>query len=151
MKLYHVLLVTAFCGVMSQNKLEAEDETTNEVEDNGNWKMLYRLISDCAKTSDMSVCLKIKAVTVLDRVASLKTPLEINDYVSLARDPVYKEDGAQGRSLKPLSETQLEESLPRSIEERNGQLDEMIQEKLDTFLQSRTLQLNFPADVFEGK
>jgi hypothetical protein len=98
----------------------------------------------------MSVCLKIKAVTVLDKVTSLKIPLEINDYVSLARDPMYKEDGPQGRSLKLLSETQLEESLPRSTEERNGRLDEMIQEKLDTFLQSRTLQLKFPADVFEG-
>jgi hypothetical protein len=150
MKLYHALLVTVFCGVMSQNTLETEDETMNEVEDNGNWKMLYRLVSDCAKTSDMSVCLKIKAVTVLDRVASLKTALQINDYVSLVRDPMYKEDGPQGRSLKPLSETQLEESLPRSAEERNGRLDDMIQEKLDTFLQSRTLQLNFPADVFEG-
>jgi hypothetical protein len=136
---------------MGQNKLETEDEMINEVEDNGNWKMLYRLITDCAKTSDISVCLKIKAVTVMDRVASLKTPLEINDYVSLARDPMYKQDGPQGRSLKPLSEAQLEESLPRSTEERNGRLDEMLQEKLDTFLQSRTLQLNFPADVFEGE
>lgn len=142
--------MTVFYGVMSENTLETADVTMNEIEDNGNWKMLYRLISDCAKTSDMSVCLKIKAVTVLDKVTSLKIPLEINDYVSLARDPMYKEDGPQGRSLKLLSETQLEESLPRSTEERNGRLDEMIQEKLDTFLQSRTLQLKFPADVFEG-
>jgi hypothetical protein len=135
---------------MGQNQLEI-DETLNEVEDNGNWKMLYRLITDCAKASDMTVCLKIKVATVLDRVTSLKTPLQLNDYISLARDPEYTDDGPQGRSLKPLSEKQLEESLPRPAEERNGRLDEMIQEKLDTFLQSRTLQLSFPADVFEGQ
>jgi hypothetical protein len=135
---------------MGQSKQGTEDEAINEVEENSNWKMLYRLVTDCAKAPEMSVCLKMKAVTVLDRIASLTTPLQINDYVSLARDPAY-EEGPQGRSLKPLSETQLEESLPRSAEERNGRLDDMIQEKLDTFLQSRTLQLNFPADVFEGQ
>jgi hypothetical protein len=151
MKLYQVLLVTVFCGMTRQNKLGTEDEKINEVEENGNWKMLYRLITDCSKAADMSVCLKIKAVTVLDRVASLRTPLQINDYVSLARDPLFKEEGPQGRSLRPLTETQLEESLPRSAEDRSGRLDDMLQEKLDTFLQSRTLQLSFPADVFEGQ
>lgn len=149
MKLHYILLVTFFCGVMGQNNLET-DQMINEVEEDGNWKLLYRLLADCAKTPDVSVCLKMKAVTFLDRAVSLKTQLPINDYVSLARDPVYKEEGPEGRSIKPLSETQLEESLPRSMEERSGRLDEMLQERLASFLQSRTLQLNFPADIFEG-
>jgi hypothetical protein len=151
MKLYHVLLVTVFCGAMGQNKLETEDQKVNEVEDDGNWKILYRLIADCAKTPDMSVCLKMKAVTFLDRAVSVKAPFEINDYVSLARNPMYKEEGPQGRSIRPLSDAQLEESLPRSVEERNERLDEMIQDKLDSLLRSRTLQLNFPTDMFEGE
>jgi hypothetical protein len=149
MILYNILLVTVVCGVMGQNKPET-DQTTNEVEDDGNWKLLYRLLTDCAKTADIGVCLKMKAVTFLDRAVSLKTPLLINDYVSLARDPKYKETSPEGRSIQPLSETQLEESLPRSAEERSGRLDEMLQEKLNSFLHSRILQLNFPADVFEG-
>jgi hypothetical protein len=148
MKLYNILFVTVVCGVMGQNKPET-DQTINEVEDDGNWKLLYRLLADCAKTPDVSVCLKMKAVTFLDRAVSLKTPLLINDYVSLARDPTYQE-GHQGRSIQPLSETQLEDSLPTSAEERSGRLDEMLQEKLNSFLQSRTLQMNFPADIFEG-
>jgi hypothetical protein len=150
MKLYPVLFVTVFCGVLAQDTLETENQMINEVEDDGNWKVLYRLITDCAKTSDISVCLKMKVVTFLDRVTSIRAPLQINDYVSLARDPAYK-DGPQGRSMKPLSEAQLEESLPRSIEERSSRLDEMIQEKLDNFLQSRSLQMSIPADVFEGE
>lgn len=148
MKLYYILLVFVVCGVMGQSKPET-DETINEVEDNGNWKLLYRLFVDCAKTPDVSVCLKMKAVTFMDRAVSLKIPLMINDYISLARDPAYKE-GPQGRSMQPLSETQLDESLPKSAEERGERLDELLQEKLNSFLQSRTLQLNFPADIFEG-
>ncbi|KDR19951.1 hypothetical protein L798_05229 [Zootermopsis nevadensis] len=149
MKLYYILLVFVVCGVMGQSKPET-DETINEVEDNGNWKLLYRLFVDCAKTQDVSVCLKMKAVTFMDRAVSLKIPLMINDYISLARDPAYKE-GPQGRSMQPLSETQLDESLPKSAEERGERLDELLQEKLNSFLQSRTLQLNFPADIFEGR
>jgi hypothetical protein len=150
MKLYTVLFVTAFCGVLGQDTFEAENQTMNEVEEDGNWKVLYRLTTDCAKTSDMTVCLKMKIVTFLDRMVSLRAPLMINDYISLARDPAYKE-GPQGRSMKPLSEAQLEESLPRSMEERSNRLNEMIEEKLDSFLQSRNLQMSIPADVFEGE
>jgi len=150
MKLYSALLVTLFCGVLAQDNIETENQTINEVEDDGNWKVLYRLITDCAKTSDISVCLKMKVVTFLDRIVSLRTPLQINDYISLARDPAYKE-GPQGRSMKPLSEAQLEESLPRAMDERSSRLDEMIQEKLGNFLQSRSLQMSIPADAFEGE
>lgn len=150
MKLYPALIVTVLCGVLAQDKVETENQMINEVEDEGNWKVLYRLVTDCARTSDISVCLKMKVVTFLDRITSFKAPLQINDYISLARDPEYKED-SQARLMKPLSEAQLEESLPRAIDERSSRLDEMIQEKLDNFLQSRSLQMSIPADVFEGK
>jgi len=150
MKIYLALFVTVFCAVLAHDNLETKNQMINEVEDDGNWKVLYRLITDCAKTSDISVCLKMKFVTFLDRIVSLRAPLQINDYISLARDPAYKE-GPQGRSMKPLSEAQLEESLPRAMDERNSRLEEMIQEKLGNFLQSRNIKMSIPADVSEGE
>ncbi|XP_069679303.1 uncharacterized protein [Periplaneta americana] len=153
MALLHFFLVALFCAILGHSRVLAQDQTQNEVEDEGNWKVLYRLITDCAQKSDMSVCLKMKAVTFLDRAITMKNPLLVNDYLSLARDPSYKDEtvGPQGRSLKPLSEAQLEQSLPESLEERSERLDDMLQDKVDKFLQSRTVQLNFPADVFEGR
>ena len=50
MKLYLALFVTVFCGVPAQDNVETENQMINEVEDDGNWKVLYRLITDCAKT-----------------------------------------------------------------------------------------------------
>ncbi|KAJ4450982.1 hypothetical protein ANN_02417 [Periplaneta americana] len=151
MALLHFFLVALFCAILGHSRVLAQDQTQNEVEDEGNWKVLYRLITDCAQKSDMSVCLKMKAVTFLDRAITMKNPLLVNDYLSLARDPSYKDEtvGPQGRSLKPLSEALLEQSLPQSLEERSERLDDMLQDKVDKFLQSRTVQLNFPADVFE--
>ena len=150
MKLYPALFVSVFCGVLTQDNIEKENQMINEVKDNGNWKILYRLLTDCAKTSYISVCLKMKVVTFLDRIVSLSAPLQINDYISFVRDPAYKE-GPYGRAMKPLSEAQMEESLPRATDERSSRLDEMIEEKLGNFLQSRSLQMSIPADVFEGE
>ncbi|KAJ9577081.1 hypothetical protein L9F63_006361, partial [Diploptera punctata] len=128
-------------------KVSAQEEQ-NEIEDDGNWKVLYRVISDCSKKSDMGLCLKMKAVVFLDRAISLDSPLYINDYISLAKE----HKAHKGRSMKqPISETNLEETLPKSEEEKNEKLDDMLQEKVDDFLHSRSLQVNFPTDVFEGR
>ncbi|PSN49213.1 hypothetical protein C0J52_16948 [Blattella germanica] len=151
MKLSYILVIGfMLCGVMADGPA-AEDQQQNEVEDDGKWKIFYRLVKDCARKPEMSSCLKIKAVVFLDRALGIEAPIRVNDYISLAREP-SKDGTPKGRSMKqPLSETQLEESLPKTEEERNGRLDELLQEKVDSFLQSRSLQLNFPTDVFEGR
>lgn len=140
--LKYFLLAILFCGALAQ------EDHQNEVEDDPNWKILYRVIADCARKSDVGICLKKKAVVFLDRAISIDAPLYINDYISLSKE----QRAPKGRSMKQaLSDITLEEILPSSEEDKNEKLDDMLQEKVDAFLQSRSLQVSFPSDVFEGK
>ena len=51
------------------------------------------------------------------------------------------------------SESDLEATLPRSLDERSGRLDKMLLDRLDAFIRSRTVQFSVPLGlgVFEGK
>ncbi|KAL1137699.1 hypothetical protein AAG570_009395 [Ranatra chinensis] len=108
--------------------------------------VLYKSLEKCSRGAELGHCLRVKAVTLLDRALSLQTPLRITEFVSLGRDPTDRETAPP-----PQSENQLEASLlPLDSEKKNDVLDDMIADRLTTFLKTRTLQFSLPADLIEG-
>lgn len=71
--------------------------------------------------------------------------LPVFDFVSVERNPDVKEEA--GLSTGDA----LEASLPRNLQQKNSALDRILMQKLWSYLNSRTIKMALPDDVFEGK
>lgn len=97
-------------------------------------RFLYRLYEECSD-ADLSTCLKIKLFIAMDRAARSMSSLKIIDGVSFERDPTIPYE-----ATKPVFEKELEATLPRSLEDRENILDNLILDKLYSFLNTYSLQ-----------
>ncbi|XP_063229131.1 uncharacterized protein LOC134534580 [Bacillus rossius redtenbacheri] len=130
------------------------DERLNEVaDDGGNWRVAYKVISDCSDRQEVLLCLKMKAVGFLNKALAARSPLKVTDYLSLGVDRQAEEQGALNgtTTAEAPTEAELEASLPRSLGERSSSLDRMLEQRVNQFLDTRTIQLTVPADVIEGR
>jgi hypothetical protein len=116
------------------------DDTASLIEDGV--ETAYRFIQSCGD-KEMSLCLKMRALTLVDRALRRPGDLELVDGVSLVRtqDGVDVSREMNGRSL---SEAELDASLPKNAEERDAQVETLLVERVARFLQSHTLQLKVP-------
>lgn len=105
---------------------------------------------ECSRTGDLVGCLKLKAVATLSRALLSDAPIPLMEDLSLAKDPEVQ---VPLPGDAPKSESELEATLPRSLEERSGRLDRLLLERLEAFVRSRTVQFNMPLGLglFEGK
>ncbi|KAK9501637.1 hypothetical protein O3M35_012328 [Rhynocoris fuscipes] len=108
----------------------------------GNLKVLYRSLEKCGRSTDIGTCIRLKAVTLLERALHIDTPLVLNDYLSLT--PVRRSSDQSNNGVA-RSEQEIEASLPKSTEEKEQVLDEMIADKVTEYLQARSLQFKLPA------
>lgn len=92
---------------------------------------VYRVYEEC-NAKELTPCLKMKFITAMDRL-SRKVELPITDYLSLV-----KEDKAE--TTNEMDNEVLEATLPRSLEEKEKRLDEIIADKIFNFLASRSFQ-----------
>lgn len=113
--------------------------------DLGTLKVLHRVVDKCGDAPELFSCLKVKAVGLLDRALTVDT-LPLNDYISINKDPKVKD-----ATPSPVrTEGELEAALPRDAAKRSLILDEMLEERFNKYLDSRTIQLSMPAAVLEG-
>lgn len=105
-------------------------------QDNPGLRGIIRVYDECSKADSFSLCLKKKAVTFMDRLSRMDK-LSILDGVN-----VVKNENAPIPNI--ISEEQLENSLPRSLETKEETLDNMLIDKATTYLSSRTLQITLP-------
>jgi hypothetical protein len=105
-------------------------------------RFLFRIYNDCSQR-DMSSCLKMKLVTALDRAAKSRSDLKVFEGVTVARDPSAVSDGSIDG--KPISEAELEASLPRGLQDKEDHLDGLIMEKILGFFRSHILQFKLPS------
>lgn len=103
-----------------------------------------RMLDKCGDESDLYSCLRLRTVALLDRALAVDT-LPVTEYLTIARDP--KTDS----SRQPVkTEGELEASLPRDQHKRSVVLDQMLEDRVARYLDTRTIQLSMPADVLEG-
>jgi hypothetical protein len=116
------------------------DDSTSLIEDG--IETTYRFLQSCGD-KEMSLCLKMRALTFVDRALRKPGDLELVDGVSLVRT----QDGVDfSRELngRTLSEAELDASLPKNADERDAQVETLLVDRVAKFLQSHTLQLKVP-------
>lgn len=111
--------------------------STEESFENSSRKIALGVFGDCSSTEDFYVCLKKKAITLLDRLGRAEK-FTFSDNVKVVRSadaPKQKDE---------ITEAKLDEILPRSAEGKNAALTEMLSNKVSNFLGSRTIQISLP-------
>lgn len=99
-------------------------------------KYVLNTYQECS-VSDMATCLKVKLLKTVDRIARSDKELTLTDGVSFIKDdsaPKMKKD-----------EVELDEAintLPRSLNDKNEALDDLLFNKIVSFFQGHVLQVN---------
>ena len=100
----------------------------------------YKFIQSCGE-KDMSLCLKMRALTFVDRALRKPGGVELYDGVSLISSQDEYSRGLNGRAL---SEAELDASLPKNAEEKDAQVENLLVDRVAKFLQTHTLQFKVP-------
>lgn len=95
---------------------------------------MHKLYRDCS-TTDFSTCFKINLISVIDRIGRHIKDVPLLDDVILTKNSNKVEDPIQTTS-------QIEESLPRSLTEKEETLNKIIMDKLLNLFNSHTLQVS---------
>ena len=100
-------------------------------------RAVLRVYDECNKAEfGLTACLKKKAITFIDRVARLDS-LTVSDGFKVVKN-------ANAPEMKVISENELEKSLPRGLEAREEVLTELLVEKVASFVNGRTVQIEMP-------
>jgi hypothetical protein len=119
---------------------ENEDASTSLL--GTDFRFLFRIYNDCSQ-KDLSFCLKMKLVTALDRASKSHSDLKLFEGVTFTRDPSAVSDASVNEN--PISEAELEASLPRGLQDKEDLLDGLIMEKFLAFFKSHVLQFKLPS------
>lgn len=106
------------------------------------FRFLFRIYNDCSQR-DLSSCLKTKLVSALDRASKSRSDLKLFEGVTFTRDPSAVSDASVNGN--PISEAELEASLPRGLQDKEDLLDGLIMEKFLAFIKSHVLQFKLPS------
>lgn len=98
---------------------------------------IYTKLKNCFNTASVVVCLKEEALKAINETIYSDKPITLYEVVDIVRDPNY-------------SSNKSEESLPDDVSIRSNKLNELLYEKVDEFISSRTIQLNLNS-VIEGR
>lgn len=112
-------------------------------------RAMMRIYDDCQRADGgFSMCLKKKAVTFIDRVARIDT-INLGDGVKV----VGLENDVKVVP-KTLSENDLDQMMPRAMEDRDYFLTNMLTEKIASYISGRNIQISLPqitsADLGRG-
>ncbi|KAL1137697.1 hypothetical protein AAG570_009393 [Ranatra chinensis] len=100
------------------------------------FKVVYSAYRQCEDAPDPLVCLKARALKLLDRaITSDNIPLV--DGISLTK----RADSERSLKTTPL------EDLPKDMEARANRVDELLWERVATFLESHSLQFRLPSFI----
>lgn len=101
----------------------------------GDFKYVFKMYQECA-AKDLASCLKMKLITALDRAARTYNEIPLFQGVQFVREA----NAPVGEEIK--SEAELEANLPRTLEDKQDALDNMITSRVSNFLETHTLQVS---------
>lgn len=117
---------------MSKN-MEKSSSETSIFSDFG---ALYKMYQTCSNM-DVSVCLKLKLLGVLDNASRSMKDIEVFDGVKFIHA-----DAEADVSEPIVTEDELVKQLPRSLEDKENALTSLIWNKVVSFFQKHTLQVS---------
>lgn len=123
------------------NKVEDEDVQEGRKASSylGDIKFFYKTYQDCA-SSDLSTCLKLKLYSAMDRIARSNGEFKLTEGVQFVKEG---EDESAEEPEAVKSESEIEASLPRSLDDKEQTLNSMIFDKIMSFFESHTLKVNY--------
>lgn len=98
-------------------------------------KYVMRMYEDCQRTDGILPCLKKKAILFFDRAARMEA-IPLIDGVDIVKN--------SNMEIVPVSENDIDASLPRNLESKDEALTEMLWNRIAAFANSRTIQLSLP-------
>lgn len=130
-----VLFVSCgFAGVFGFPALEETEDTA--------LGKVYKVIQECGD-KDLSICLKMRALTYVDRALRRSDDISIIDGITLVKSDTSNE-AYRGLNGRALSQDELDASLPKNVEEKNTQVENLLFDRVARFLETHTLQLKVP-------
>lgn len=138
-KIYCGFAVVLLCAVVCS--AASEEQQTNSSNSNAapGLRSILRIYDECQRSDGgVAMCLKKKAVTFIDRIAKIDT-INIGDGVR-----VVGVENAAVKAAKSMSENDLDQILPRSLDERDYFLNNMLTDKLASYISGRKIQISLP-------
>lgn len=134
MDLRLVLLASSFCAAVFAFPAEQADDSV--------LGKAYRVLQECGD-KDLSICLKMRALTYVDKVLRKSEDISIIDGITLVKSNSNPE-AYRGLNARALSQDELDASLPKNVDEKNVQVENMLFDRMARFLETHTLQLKVP-------
>lgn len=100
-------------------------------------RAVMKVYDECSKYEKFSPCLKKKALTFFNRLNRMDK-LALTDELIVVKSP----DATQNETV--TTDEQLENSLPKNLEERDAVLDTLLYDKVSSFIESRTIRFTLP-------
>lgn len=106
---------------------------------------MIKKISDCFHSGDSLLCLKKHTLNALQDAIASERPISVSGYFDIVRDENFKTVDPTENEI----ESKALENQSMNSTARNMVLDDMLLQKFDQFLQSRSLKISL-APVIEG-
>lgn len=114
----------------------------NTVEDESTLSRVYRAVQECSD-KDTSICLKMRALTFVDKALRRSDDISVVDGVVFVKSDAANE-AYRGLNARALSQDELDASLPKNVDEKNTQVENLLVDRVARFLETHTLQLKVP-------
>ncbi|XP_025417335.1 uncharacterized protein LOC112688385 isoform X2 [Sipha flava] len=138
-----LLWLTLLGCVMCAFSSDAPPPASNEV---SGFRMMFNAYRQCSDQQEMVVCLKSRALRMLDRAMQMEN-IPIVDGVALV-----KKSESNGRSLEVDGNSEVAENvIPENSADFGKLVDSMLYDKMSRFARSRSLQLSMPQMFDEGR
>ncbi|CAK9824549.1 hypothetical protein ANTRET_LOCUS2702 [Anthophora retusa] len=98
--------------------------------------------ASCSGEEDVSVCLKLKALSFVDRAAR-SADIEVVDGFKI----VQTEEAKSSRADNARSLNDIESTLPAETEAKEAAIDEALVDRTAKFLSTHTVELSLPEEV----
>lgn len=98
---------------------------------------LIKRMRECFTQDYTIVCLKERALDVINQTIFSDKPLNVYGLINIIKDPNFQVN------------TTEDNNLPSDVNERNIKLNDMLYDKVEEFVESRSMKINL-SDVFEG-
>lgn len=143
-----IIVLTCASMVIGADEQELPTQQPNNSSSPIGVRAFMRIYDDCQRADGgFSMCLKKKAVTFIDRVSKIDT-INLGDGIKV----VGLENDV--KVPKTLSENDLDQMLPRGLEDRDYFLNNMLTEKIASYISGRNIQISLPqitsADIGRG-
>lgn len=129
-------------GEKVSSQIGSSDSSEKQSEEATLWNdfsLIYRIYEQCAAESSLSVCLKVKLLTGLEKAFRSSKDLKLIEGIQFVSTDDAKT--TPNSRIKIITEKDIEAVLPRSLEAKEQILNSMIFNKMANYLQGHTLQV----------